>query len=740
MTRWFALFSLMLFGAAARAEAPGGGPLPDWHPDPALVPLYRPSLADTGEGGVEQVGEVVILEGDDTIVTDDGKGNLAIDPSGNAGYLTERFFTVYPDQFDEVIFFTTFRDTGSPGALAYEISAQNDVDGICMRRFDNARDGWGAPDGHLHAFVNMMWIDQWSHFDGLPLTDSRSYLYPVLGQEFGHRWLAFLKYKDAGGANSQAMLGRDLAHWACTLQSDASVFDGMRWNDNGDGTFTVAESNARYSKLDLYAMGLLPADQVPPWYLIQNAVSLKTGMKIDPASQLNVGAKVRGNRENITIDQVVAACGARSPAFGASPKSFRAAFVLVTRPGERAADVVEKAELLEIVRKNWEQAFSDFTGGLGSVCTQVSAPCGSPVARIVGGTVREAGGNGNGVIEPGEPIDVTFHLLNDGVGATGPVSVTATSSGATFPQPVSVASIAEGGGAEAVVRGTLASDGTTCGQPLLVQAAATADGNTWRGFTEFTPGTRLLRDDRFDGDGGLWGANLDGADTAPSDGFELGVPQGYTYHGSYQLQPTGGRGGSGEAWFTGVARGSFRNGSTHGLGVGTSSLWSPWMDLSHALRPKVRYAGWFVGLDVSMPNQAPSTAPEDFLILRVSNDGLLWAKVDQLDGADDRWRQREIDLTPLKVAGRIDLSKPILFRFTVNRESDLELVEAGVDDFQIVSDTDACMPMAPPDMGVVPPPPDSGCAIAARPAGAPLALALALLALLARAMRRRPKV
>src|SRR5262249_40462266 len=141
---------------------------------------------------------------------------------------------------------------------------------------------WGSEMGGLHAFVNMKFMDQYTIFDGQPLTDPRSMHYPILGQEFAHRWLAYLAYTDGGGAKSLAMLGRDQAHWASTLDADASVMDGQRWVDDGDGTFTDVEAQSRYSSLDLYAMGLLAPSEVPPWFRIAGAVDARTGAPIDP--------------------------------------------------------------------------------------------------------------------------------------------------------------------------------------------------------------------------------------------------------------------------------------------------------------------------------------------------------------------------------------------------------------------------------------------------------------------------
>ena len=692
-----------VLSASADAHKPpvASAPLLDYTPDPAFAMFHLPSAEDVKQGAVEQFGEVVILEGDSTLVSDDGSGGYGIvyDMTvQNPVDIANRFFSVYPDEFDEIILYTTFRDNGSPQALAYETSAQSDVGGIGRDKLFQ-QSAWGS-QANFYAFVNMKWIDQYPKNDGLPITDVRSFMYPVLGQEFAHRWLSFMEYKDGQGHISNAMLGRDLAHWATTLNSDASVMDGQRWVDNGDGTFTDVEENDRYSPLDLYGMGLLPADQVPPWFLLHDAVSVRTGNRLNPTQIPQVNIKVKATRENITIAQVVAAMGPRIPAYPASEKQFRVAFVLVTRPGELAVDVLDKAALLEVVRKNWEEMFRKYTGGVGSVCTQVSAPCGTPTARVLGGVLAEAGGNGNGIIEPGEPITVAFQIYNDGVGAAEDVHVTATAKQVVFePAGVTLPQLHAGETVTVTLHGTMIDDRKICGAPLTVEGSSAVGPHVWRGFASAVPGIRPAYANPFDDGAGYWGVDLAGLDTVHVDGWQWGKPQGYGYYSYLQFQPDTDHSGHGKTWFTGLPRGNIFTGAWHSLPKGKSTLWSPKIDLATAVHPRLRYFAWYAALDFSNPGQGPVTADEDHLILEVTNDGALWTKLDQVDGQDDIWRQRDLDLGPLLAAGRLHLDRPLQFRFTVNRDNDAELVEAGVDDFQVLSDSVGCLQPAPPDLG-----------------------------------------
>lgn len=49
-------------------------------------------------------------------------------------------------------------------------------------------------------------------------------------------------------------------------------------NYNGDGTFASTATRNSYSPLDLYLMGIIPKEQVPPMLLIDNQAIDKTKM------------------------------------------------------------------------------------------------------------------------------------------------------------------------------------------------------------------------------------------------------------------------------------------------------------------------------------------------------------------------------------------------------------------------------------------------------------------------------
>ena len=90
----------------------------------------------------------------------------------------------------------------------------------------------------------------------------------VIAHETGHRWLTQFQFSDGRGGTSDAMLGRQRAHWSFFMDSDASVMEGNDIEDLGGGSFRTIAAAERYSRLDLYGMGLVGANDVPAVFYV----------------------------------------------------------------------------------------------------------------------------------------------------------------------------------------------------------------------------------------------------------------------------------------------------------------------------------------------------------------------------------------------------------------------------------------------------------------------------------------
>ncbi|MFT5435102.1 MAG: hypothetical protein ACI9OJ_005819, partial [Myxococcota bacterium] len=365
-----------------------------------------------------QVGEIVVLEGDETTVSDLGDGDYGVVLSNfvqNPLAITSQFYQSFPDEFDAVTIFTTFPDGGSQGSVAWYLPIRLSVGGVGATQVDNGQ-AWGSTAA-LHGFINMQYVGQY----GTALTDPTSYVHTVMAQEFGHRWGSFAQYINGANELSNAMLGRDGSHWASTLQANGSVMDGNELQEISPGNFRVTASNYRFSELDQYIMGLRGPEEVPDWFVVNDAV--RNGNLINPEFPLQVGTTFSGTRENITIEQVIKAHGARNPDHLAAQKDFRLAVVLVTRPGETADDVSVFVDRLEQFRLTFEQAAAAMSDKRMRVCTQVSAPCDSPRLSLAGVEFSEEQGNGDGEIDPGEVIRLKVSVSSTGFGEATNVSV-----------------------------------------------------------------------------------------------------------------------------------------------------------------------------------------------------------------------------------------------------------------------------------------------------------------------------
>ncbi|MFA5391516.1 MAG: hypothetical protein WC331_08865 [Candidatus Omnitrophota bacterium] len=199
-----------------------------------------------------------------------------------------------------------------------------------------------------------------SEYSGMTATAKNNLLDNVLLEEFHHRWGSFLGSRGSYTLDSLGILGRDNGHWSAFFDAGQSPMDGIDWTDLGNGSFelerlygmTLSElrsylfsqiapafsSATRYNDFDLYAMGLLSKDQVQPGFVISSPTL--NGKSLTEANWLTTyltdlyyryyPSPVRGTRREITIYQVLAKEGIRTPSSADSEKVFNAAFVIVT--------------------------------------------------------------------------------------------------------------------------------------------------------------------------------------------------------------------------------------------------------------------------------------------------------------------------------------------------------------------------------------------------------------------------
>jgi len=286
----------------------------------------------------------------------------------------EAFYSTHPGQsniYDFIYFMTDFDFDLGGGAFAFFQGIRNSIGGIGQGAFDD------DPGGTLGS-TKVQGILNLSNLVGdypeSPVTRflGANHALSIFGQEQGHRWMSFVRYP----GNSLLLLGRDNAHWSyfmnieSTISSPAarrsSSMEGNVWVEN-NGTFTSVNLIDGFSRLDQYLMGLRPPTDVPDTFVIANPFNTSLTRSSSPRPN----SVISGTRQNVTINQIIQANGARTPDSNAAPKHFRAAVILLVREGTQPS----QARLNKITRYRlaWESYFAQSTDFIGTIDTALAS-------------------------------------------------------------------------------------------------------------------------------------------------------------------------------------------------------------------------------------------------------------------------------------------------------------------------------------------------------------------------------
>lgn len=300
------------------------------------------TIADVGNSAV-----IEVAGGFDTTNPD---GSINVIPRR---MVAQEYYKTHSDNIDFLVMFSTF-DYAMPDQDTQGVytAVKNDTLGINQVIFDNS-----ALYGSSSKLQGTIDMGNTSPLAINPYGELLDQTLTVLSHELAHRFGAFVRYKLPDNSLSTALLGKDNSHWSYLLDSQGSVMYGNGWIDNGDGTFISSTIRNAYSPLDLYLMGMITVEQVPPMLLIDNTA-------IDATQLPFLGATVSGTATTVVIDDIVAAEGERIPSSATSPKQFNIGFVLLTRSGDSMG---QAAQALDVVRKGFAGRFAELTQGIGSI-------------------------------------------------------------------------------------------------------------------------------------------------------------------------------------------------------------------------------------------------------------------------------------------------------------------------------------------------------------------------------------
>ncbi len=281
----------------------------------------------------------------------------------------QQFYQNHEDSYDYLVFFNNINVSPGVGVLAFANPVRDVSIGNGAPRTGDSGALFGSKD-KLKAVLHMGTLDQYP-VNPNALVPARfasgDTSLTILGHEAGHLFLAYTSVRDSANATLRPMLGRSLFHWNFFFNSEASLLEGNRIADFGEGVsprFATTATVQGYSSLDQYLMGLRPPEQVAPTFLVEKPDIPLIGT--DP----RVGVRFNGNRREVKVEEIIGVEGPLKPDHTVSQRQFRFAFVLIVKAG--AAADSNAVQQLETLRSQFELAFDRFTEGRAQAVTSLS--------------------------------------------------------------------------------------------------------------------------------------------------------------------------------------------------------------------------------------------------------------------------------------------------------------------------------------------------------------------------------
>jgi len=277
--------------------------------------------------------------------------------------VSRSFYRELSDSYDSLVVWTNF-ESDLDDAFAYSVAVSNDASGTGDETYDFS-EAWES-EGELETYVFMGNLRRYPRDpNGRVLgAASRPTALALLAHEVGHRFLTSAEIVHPGVA-VDVLLGRQSMHWSFFLDTDASFLEGNDIVEESPGRFRTVETVSRYSRLDLYLMGLAEASEVAPFFVVTGASASVFGEPLDNESTPREGVAITGTRADLTIDEVIRALGERRPRASEAPSTFRHAWVLLTRQNEPPSS--EDVAQLHDARNAFLGFFNEKTLGRGHI-------------------------------------------------------------------------------------------------------------------------------------------------------------------------------------------------------------------------------------------------------------------------------------------------------------------------------------------------------------------------------------
>jgi hypothetical protein len=254
----------------------------------------------------------------------------------------QRFYVTHGDKYD----FLNFVLVGGPRSNRFHFGTRNAVQGIGLGIFDNTSQYGSA--GKLQG-INTFPIS--SFFDGGD---------QGFEHETGHQWINFLTGTPFGAGTPHWAVGNvaiNVMGFSIPGSGGVGGNYSFTFSPNGSGGYLVGNLNAlnltTFNSMELYLMGLIPPSQVDTFFVLNDQTqNLTVGQTLQP-SEITL----------VTVNDVIAARGARVPDSTQSQKNFRVATIVVS---EQLLDARAMALYDYFARRAEEKQQLAFASGLAT--------------------------------------------------------------------------------------------------------------------------------------------------------------------------------------------------------------------------------------------------------------------------------------------------------------------------------------------------------------------------------------
>jgi uncharacterized protein (TIGR03437 family) len=320
----------------------------------------------------------------------------------NYGELAKKFYKTFPDDFD-------FLNIVVYGRVYFSnrghMVVRNDVQGIGSTIFNNSGNYGSA--GRLKGITV---FPNFTFFDGAET---------AYQHELGHQWINFLNVPPLASARPHwplSSLASGIMGFSIPPTNEGGEFACQVLSEAGGVRLVPRTEAAVFTDLDLYLMGLAPAEEVQEHIVLAeqdvNAVLKQCNRQL-----------YTGTVSRVRLADIIKVAGARAPAYGAAPRRFKVATVVVS-PSllseealslagffARRAEETTSAPIHSGFAKITSKPFALTTRGRGSLdATLFLDPASVPQISVAG--VANAASFLAGPVAPGELV--TFFGLRIG--------------------------------------------------------------------------------------------------------------------------------------------------------------------------------------------------------------------------------------------------------------------------------------------------------------------------------------